>query len=151
MRVVNFTGSKYVLQDLVTKRNKDYHVSKICEFKYDPINQDPLQYALKDEINWYAVEKISHMRGDQTGLKRNLSFKVHWINEDKPSYEPWHVVRRTRALQDFILNHKKEEVRNLLPKNIEMESDVMMKYHQKSTTLRRIIHSIFPYFGVVFT
>jgi hypothetical protein len=26
MRVVNSVGSKYILQDLVTKKNKDYHV-----------------------------------------------------------------------------------------------------------------------------
>ena len=124
MRVVNFSGSKYVLQDLVTKKNKDYHVSKIREFNYDPIEQDPLHYALKDDVNWFRVDRISHMRGNPQGPKSKLSFKVHWKGEDKPTYEPWNVVRKTEALQAYLSKHSKEEVRQLIPSNVELESDI---------------------------
>ena len=38
--------------------------------------------------------------------------------------EPWRVVRNTVALQEFLKNHKKEEVRNLLPNNVEIEQEI---------------------------
>jgi hypothetical protein len=51
MREVNSTGSKYVLQDLVTRKNKDYHVKRIVPFNFDPEVHDPLKFALKTRLN----------------------------------------------------------------------------------------------------
>lgn len=115
LRVINSNGSKYTLQDIVTKRNKDYHVSRIREFNFDPATQDPLTYALRDDHQWYAVDKISHMRGDPKGLKSKLAFKVHWVGEEKPTWEPWKSIRRTKQLHDFLTNHDRPAVRELLP------------------------------------
>ena len=123
MRVVNAIGSKYTLQDLVTKRNKDYHVKRLVQFNYDPETQDPLTFALKDETEMYAIDKISHLRGDPKGPKRKLQFKVHWKNESTTTMEPWRIVRNTVALHNFLKNHKREEVRQLLPNNVEVEQD----------------------------
>jgi hypothetical protein len=36
---------------------------------------------------------------------------------------PWRVVRSTVALHTFLRNHKKEEVRQLQPNNVELEQD----------------------------
>ena len=123
MRVVNSHGSKYVLQDLVTKRNKDYHVKRLVSFNFDPEVHDPLKFALKDETNMFEIEKITHIRGNPNGLKSQLQFKVHWKNDPKTTMEPWRVVRNTIALQTFLSNHKKEAVRNLLPNNVELEQE----------------------------
>jgi hypothetical protein len=123
MRVVNSSGSKYVLQDLVTKKNKDYHVKRLVPFNFDPEIHDPLKFALKDETNMFEIEKISHIRGNPSGLKKNIQFKVHWKNQDQATMEPWRVVRNTVALHNFLRNHKKEEVRQLLPNNVELEQD----------------------------
>lgn len=72
MREVNSVGSKHVLQDLVTKKNKDYHVSRLVQFNFDPALSDPLTFALRDEIGYAQIEKISHMRGNPKGPKNNL-------------------------------------------------------------------------------
>eukprot|EP01032_Pedospumella_encystans_P023796 gene23796-26930_t len=34
-RVVNFVGSKYTLQDLLTSKNFDVHISKLSPFNFD--------------------------------------------------------------------------------------------------------------------
>lgn len=114
---------KYVPQDLVTKRNKDYHVTRLVPFNFDPEIHDPLKFALKDETDLFEIEKITHIRGNPTGLKKNLQFKVHWKNQEHTTMEPWRVVRNTIALNTFLKNHKKEEVRQLLPSNVEIEQD----------------------------
>ena len=63
------------------------------------------------------------MRGDPKGPKKNLSFKVHWVGEEKPTYETWRNMRKTKALHTFLRNHTKEEVRNLFPKEFESDYD----------------------------
>lgn len=123
MRVVNSNGSKYTLQDLVTKRNKDYHVTRLVQFNFDAEKQDPLKYALKDETTLFLVDKISHIRGNPKGPKKGLQFKVHWHNDPVTTMEKWRTVRNTEALQKFLMNHKNEAVRQLLPNNVEMEQD----------------------------
>jgi hypothetical protein len=58
------------------------------------------------------------------GLKKDLQFKVHWKNQEQATImEPWRVVRNTVALHNFLKNHKKVEVRQLLPNNVELEQD----------------------------
>eukprot|EP00981_Chlorochromonas_danica_P014972 scaffold9728_cov194-Ochromonas_danica.AAC.1 len=47
-RVINVNGAKYTLQDLVTMRNEDVHVSLLKPFHYDPTETDPLTVALAD-------------------------------------------------------------------------------------------------------
>jgi transposase InsO family protein len=123
VRVVNAIGSKYTVQDLVTKRNKDYHVKRLVQFNYDPEIHDPLTYALRDETELFAIDRITHIRGNPEGPKANIHFKVHWKNETKTTMEPWRVVRNTAALQTFLADHKKESVRQLIPKNVEIEQD----------------------------
>jgi hypothetical protein len=123
MRVINFIGSKYVLQDLVTKRNKNYHVKRLSPFAFDPDQHNPFDYALRDQTEWFHVEKIIHMRGNPDGPKGSLSFKVKWVNEDKMTWEPWKTVRNTKALKDYLSTHRKENVRNLLPQNVVDEDE----------------------------
>ena len=123
MRVVNVIGDKYTLQDIVTKRNKDYHIKKLREFNYDPSTIDPLQVACKDGVNFYAIDHISKIKGRAKGPKSQIKFLVHWIGYEKPTWEPWANVRKTYALQNFLTQHPDENVRNLLPRNVVYSSD----------------------------
>ena len=123
MRVVNVIGDKYTLQDIVTKRNKDYHIKKLREFNYDPSTIDPLQVACKDGGNFYAIDHISKIKGRAKGPKSQIKFLVHWIGYEKPTWEPWANVRKTYALQNFLTQHPDENVRNLLPRNVVYSSD----------------------------
>ncbi len=100
-------------------RIKRYHVSKIREFKFDPNTQDPLTYAIKDNSDEgvYAVDRISKIFGNPKGSKKQLSFEVYWRGYEEPTVEPWSALRRTKALHDFLRNHKDKKVNALVPVN----------------------------------
>ena len=117
LRVTGSTGSKYLLQDLVTMRISPYHVSKIRQFRFDPTTQDPLLYALKDDGHAYAIDHISAIKGNPKGSKKQLTFLVHWKGYEQATWEPWEQLRRTRALHEFLKQHKSKVVKDLVPKN----------------------------------
>ena len=48
LRVVNFIGSKYVLQDLVTNKCEDYHISLLTPFQYDAARVNLKDIANRD-------------------------------------------------------------------------------------------------------
>ena len=59
LRVINISrnGHIYTLQDLVTNENKDYHVSRLRPFHYDPDHTDPRLIANKDSQQ-FDVDQI---------------------------------------------------------------------------------------------
>ena len=101
---------------------KPYHVSKIRQFRFDPTTQDPLLYALKDDGHVYAIDHVSAMRGNPKGSKKQLTFLVHWKGYEQATWEPWEHLRRSKALHDFLKQHKNKQVRSLVPKNYISES-----------------------------
>lgn len=122
LRVTGSTGSKYLLQDLVTMRISPYHVSKIRQFRFDPTTQDPLLYALKDDGHVYAIDKISAMKGNPRASKKQLTFQVHWKGYEQATWEPWEHLRRSKALHEYLKQHKTKAVRDLVPKNYISET-----------------------------
>ena len=77
LRVESSTGSHYTVQDLVTKRNRTVHVSRLREFQIDTTADDPLKYALKDDGISYAVERVADIKGNPKGPKTKLEFLVY--------------------------------------------------------------------------
>ena len=116
MRVVNFVGNKYTLQNLVTNQNEDHHVTSLRPFLYDPVRHNPLQYAIRDDGDIYVVDKITDIRGNIRGKKDQIELEVHWVGGEGPTWEPWSNVRSTQALKEFLRAHVDKSVRNLLPK-----------------------------------
>jgi hypothetical protein len=124
MRVINSRGSRYTLQDLITMRNKEYHVKRLRPFNIDPSTQDPLKYALRDDGLTYEVDKILQISSQSSKAKKDLKFKVKWIGLKEETWEPWSNLRRLQALQDFLINHRQDWVRNLRNKNIISEGEM---------------------------
>ena len=126
MRITNAILNKYTLQDIVTLRSKDYHISKIRPFVFDPATQNPLDYAIRDNNETYVVDKITALKGKVNGPKKNITLKVYWVGEQDPSWEPWRRFRTSIALQNFLRNHKKQSYRDLCPQNVVLgeENDV---------------------------
>jgi transposase InsO family protein len=121
LRVVNSLGSTYTLENLITRRVKDYHVTRIHPFLFDPTTQDPLTYAIRDD-HVYVVERVSNIRGDLKKLK-SIQVYVHWLGygEDSNSWEPWANLRTNSALHNYVRNHKSKDVRKLMPTAFELE------------------------------
>jgi hypothetical protein len=117
MKVIGKNKSRYVLQDLISMKEKLYHVKRLTEFNYDPTKWDPLQIALRDTGDLFRVERISAYQGNPKGAKAQLYFTVHWVGYSEPSQEPWGNLRNNAKLHEFLRNHKQKVLRDLLPKN----------------------------------
>ena len=59
MRVIKGLDSRYTLLNLITGKEKDYHVSDMKPFVFDSALVDPLDIARRDQMEFF-IEKISH-------------------------------------------------------------------------------------------
>ena len=50
MKVMAINGDKYLLRNLITRRDKEYHIQRLFEYRYDPSTLSPLKVACKDRI-----------------------------------------------------------------------------------------------------
>ena len=111
-RVVNHIGSRYTVQNLITLKTEDFHISKLKEFLYDPARTDPNQIA-RMRNDYFEVDSILQHTGDTNSVK-TLQFLVRWkgLGSASDSWEPWSSLYRTRALHVYLYTHK---LRKLIP------------------------------------
>jgi len=98
MKVISVNGDIYTLRNLITRRDKNYHVKRLHNYLYDPMTINPLKVACKDDGSQFQVEFIEKMKGRINGKKQDLKFLVHWIGYDNPTWESRNNVRNTFAL-----------------------------------------------------
>ena len=112
--------SRYRIEDLVTRRAKDYHVSALRPYNMDlEVQKAPLFYAIRDHNDHFLVEKITAHRGKPSS-KSKMSFQVYWTGYSDPTWEPWNKVSRTLALFQYLKNHADKALRKITP-NVEIE------------------------------
>ena len=118
MKIIGSEGDKYTVECLVTNTPIQYHVSKLRPFYCNP-GDNPLTFALRDDAegNTYQLLRITNMRGDPKGSKKELFFEVFWTGYDIPTWEPWSGVRKTTALHSYLEHHTNPRVRALKPKD----------------------------------
>ena len=124
MRVISKLDNIYTLQDIVSMRSYEYHIKNLRVFNFDPNTQNPLTYALKDDGTMYQVDFVSKHRGDPKKNKGQLKFLVHWVGYDEPTWEPWSHVRRNIRLHEYLRTHKTKGIRDLLPKNFDIDTHI---------------------------
>jgi hypothetical protein len=129
MKVMGINGDKYLLRNLITRRDKEYHIKRLFEYRYDPNTLSPLKVACRDSGEEFPVEYIERSRGSIKD-KNKMEFLVHWIGYEEPTWEPWKNIRNTYACYYFLKNHPDQKYREIIPKNIkfvdsddEIESD----------------------------
>ena len=112
-RVVSKEGGKYTVLDLITNKNKMYHVTQLKQFKYDLQNTDPTDIARRDHLKFF-VEEILSFKGDVKRVS-TLTFRVKWLGYDEShnSWEPWKQLMNTEKLHEFLI---KVNQRNLIPR-----------------------------------
>ena len=101
MRVVSGSNSRYTLYDLVTNKEKDYHVSDWIEFLYDASVVDPLGVARRDHLEFF-IESILDHRNVQT--RSSSQFLVKWLNypDSANSLEPYSSLRDVDVFHDYL-------------------------------------------------
>ena len=115
--VITAQGSRYVVQNLVTLKEKPVHISRLVAYEYDKMRHDPLDAAIRDEHE-FRVEKIIKHRGDPKGPRKNLSFLVKWVGYNQPeddSWEPWDNLKLVDKLHDYLIENRFPKA--LLPAN----------------------------------
>lgn len=111
-RVVNNQGSKYTIQDLITSKNMDVHVTRLRPFHYDASRTDPHDVAMHDQEE-FLIEAILDHRGDRT-RRQTMEFKVRWAGYDAShdSWEPYKNLRDTEQLLDYLRAKKMHSLIN---------------------------------------
>ncbi len=133
-RVINISenGTTYTLQDLVTMRNHDYHVTQLKDYIVDlGHDRTPLQVALADHDRVFIVERILDIRGDPKGLKGQLEFLVKWQGYDDETWEPWAALRNVEELHTFLRRHPDVQVRKLLPQQFRLFVNTIGRRNRK--------------------
>jgi hypothetical protein len=60
MKVISNKGSEYILLDLITKKEKHIHVTRIKEFLFAPSRLDPTDIARRDCLEFFVESIIAH-------------------------------------------------------------------------------------------
>jgi hypothetical protein len=113
MRVVSNDLSEYTLLDLVTHKEKKYHLKNIKPFYFDPSRVDPTEIARRDYLEFF-IEEILDMDGNIKSLN-SLTFYVKWLNypQDSNTWEPWKHVRKAEKLHLFLIQ---KNLKHLIPR-----------------------------------
>jgi hypothetical protein len=113
MRVVNFVGSRYTVQNLVTNKLEDFHVTQLHPFNYDSETVDPRLVANKDQ-QVFDVECVVTHKGN-VKRKSELTFLVRWKGyaPADDSWVKWEDLRNNLALHKYLRENKLE---TLIPK-----------------------------------
>jgi Chromo (CHRromatin Organisation MOdifier) domain len=108
MQVISGGNSRYLLRDSVTHQEREYLVSDMKTFNYDPSTTNPLDIARRDHFEF--LQSLAH-RGNLK-FKRNLEFHVRWLNYDKShdSWEPYAALRDTAQLHEYLRLHNLEKL-----------------------------------------
>jgi hypothetical protein len=104
--VIRGVESKFTLLDLITNKEKDYHVSDIRPFIFDPLLTDPTDVARKDYLEFF-IEAILKHSGSKTSKKSNLRFYIKWLgyDDDRNSWEPFSNIRDMTVCHEYLRSH----------------------------------------------
>lgn len=115
-RVVNSIGSRYTVQNLVSNKNEDFHVTQLRPFLFDAEEVNPAAIAMKDQQFW-LVESIVDHRGHPK-RKADMTFRVRWsgYGPESDTWEPWKQVRTNKRLHEYLRQHG---MQSMIPKQFE--------------------------------
>ncbi len=105
--VVGINRGKYSIQDLLTHKITDTHVSNLCEFRNDSSStMDPVEVAARNAGEFF-IDRISGHRG-KTSKHTNMEFLVSWkgYSAKDGTWEPYKAVCKTQAFVDYCYSNR---------------------------------------------
>ena len=102
LKILQKQESEYVLLDLVSGKEKTYHVKNMRIFNFDPLRITPLDIARRDYDEFF-VEKIMDHEGDFHRVS-TLTFQVRWLTYSSAhdTWEPWKNLRHSDKLHEYL-------------------------------------------------
>lgn len=114
-KVIKVNGSKYTLQNLVTMKCEDVHVSLLKKFHFDEQHTKPEEVALSDSQS-FIVEQILAHKGN-VRKKTTLHFKVKWMGYETTTWEPWKNVKSNIKVHQYLIA---KGLGHLIPKAFQL-------------------------------
>lgn len=105
LRVVSSHNNSYSLQNLVTDKVEQYHVTSLKPFVYSHEFTDPKLVAYKDQ-QLFLVDHITQHAG-VTSKPSSMDFKVRWagLGEEFDLWLPWKELRNNIKLHEYLRTH----------------------------------------------
>ena len=102
MRVIKWLNSRYTLLNLITGKEKDYHVSDLKPFVFDSALVDPLNIARRDQMEFF-IEKILIIE-ENCFHRKWLQLFFSWMGYDQSydSWEPYANLRDSDQLHSYL-------------------------------------------------
>ena len=112
-RVLEHNAGKYKVKNLITNKDRMYHVTQLKQFQYDPTKTDPTDIARRDNLEFF-VEKIISYKGDLNKVS-TLTFYVKWLGYDDThnTFEPWKELKDNIKLHEFL---KQTNLSRIIPR-----------------------------------
>ena len=106
LKVICGSNSKYILLDLINNKEKEYHVSDMKPFFFNPLSTNPLDVARRDYLEFFLEAIIDH-KGDKRSRRTDLEFLCKWqgYDDDFNTWEPFANVRDTKVCHDYLALH----------------------------------------------
>ena len=114
MKVLEVRDSRYKLLDLISFKEKEFHVSEMKLFVFDAALTDPLNVARRDNME-YLIDKILEHRGNLK-KKIEIEFLVSWLGyaQEHDFWEQYKALPDFERLHAYSTEHK---LRFLIPKS----------------------------------
>jgi hypothetical protein len=110
MKVIKCIGSKYIVENLVTNRTENCHITQLRTFYYDPDRTDPFDAAIRNQFAT-VVDKIINHKPIKESYKNQkvseMSFTVRWkiFSSDYDRELPWKELRNNPALHQYLADN----------------------------------------------
>ncbi len=133
--MVGTVRDKYSIQDLLTHKVVDTHVSNLVAFRCDPNEATtPLQVAARNAGEFF-VDKISNHKGS-TSRKTEIEFLVSWkgYSSEADTWEPFKGVCKTQAFfVDYCLSNR---LVSLIPKSLRGQQSKSLTTNDIQSSIR---------------
>jgi hypothetical protein len=126
-KVITHSGPTYKLENLVTGKHENYHVTQLRTFVFDANSQDPTDYANRDYFATVVDSIISHEPVKENYKKQKVSelkFQVRW--KDLPAefdrIIPWKELRNNPQLHKYLAENSK--LKHLIPNEFKIKNKI---------------------------
>ena len=105
-QIQNRIGDIYTLENLLTGKLFDTHISALRPFNYDPLRVIPREVAMHNAQE-FIIDRILAHRGNKNRSSQ-MKFLVRWLGftEEHDSWEPYKLLRDTEQLIRYLAENK---------------------------------------------